>query len=512
MKNWNHFAFVFSMLLFATSSVEAEIQLGQGSMVGEVDQTSAILQSRLTTKSVLVDEDVPGMTGVARFQLSTSSDFKQPLLSPWLKSQPENDFIIKHKITGLTPATRYFYRVEYGPDKTNTFIGPVGSFSTLQKQTGFEEVSFVVVTGMNYVSFHHGQLGKRDRMKNQRVRDINTSYLGKDKSQGFPALETIRKMKPTFFVGTGDNIYYDSHDEREATTLSQMRKKWHQQFRQPRFAKLFQHVPTYWEKDDHDHRFDDSDREGDRPPSSDLGIATFREQVPVVDPTNPAAKTYRTYRVNQHLQIWLVEGRDYRSPNKMEDGPDKVLWGLEQLAWLKRTLLSSDATFKLLISPTPMVGPDDARKRDNHTNIKGFQHEGLNFFKWIVAHGLHQKGFYTLCGDRHWQYHAKHSLGIEEFSCGALVDSNSRLGRKPGDPKSTDPNATIKQLYTQKVSSGGFLRVVITSDGKARFEFYDEHGKQLYHTVKDPSARLSLLNTRHPSLLSGYDTQPMPTP
>ena len=489
MKNENHVAFVLSMVLLTASSVGAEIHLGQGSMVGEVDQTSAILQSRLTTTSMLVDEDVPGVAGFARFELSLSSDFNEILLSPWLKSRADSDFIVKHKISGLTPATRYFFRVVYGPDKFNTFTGPVGSFSTLQKRTGVEQVSFIVVTGMNYVSFYHGQLGKKDPKTKQKLRNIATSYLGNDKPQGFPALETIRRMKPTFFVGTGDNIYYDSHDEREATTLTQMRKKWHQQFRQPRFVKLFQHVPTYWEKDDHDHRFDDSDREGDRPPTNDLGIATFREQVPVVDPATPNAKTYRTYRVNRHLQIWLVEGRDYRSPNKMKDGPNKVLWGPEQLAWLKRTLLSSDATFKLLISPTPMVGPDDARKTDNHTNLKGFQHEGLDFFKWIVAHDLHQQGFYTLCGDRHWQYHARHPLGIEEFSCGALIDANSRLGRQPGDPKSTDPNATIKQLYTQKSSSGGFLRVVITSDGKGRFEFYDENGEPLYHTVKDPGRR-----------------------
>ena len=317
------------------------------------------------------------------------------------------------------------------------------------------------------------------------------AYLGKDKSQGFPALETIRKMKPTFFVGTGDNIYYDSHDEREATTLSaDAKKNGTNSFDNHVLSKLFQHVPTYWEKDDHDHRFDDSDREGDQPPSSDLGIATFREQVPVVDPTNPDAKTYRTYRVNQHLQIWLVEGRDYRSPNKMEDGPDKVLWGPRATC-----LAEADPAFQrrnvqaINLSPPPMVGPDDARKRDNHTNIKGFQHEGLEFFKWVVSHGLHQKGFYTVCGDRHWQYHARHSLGIEEFSCGALVDANSRLGRKPGDPKSTDPNATIKQLYTQKSSSGGFLRVAITRDGKGRFEFYDEHGNSLYHNVKDPGTQ-----------------------
>ena len=57
----------------------------------------------------------------------------------------------------------------------------------------------------------------------------------------------------------------------------------------------------------------------------------------------------------------------------MPDGPTKTIWGAEQLAWLKSSLLESDATFKLLVSPTPMVGPDDLRKTDNHTNIGGFR-------------------------------------------------------------------------------------------------------------------------------------------
>ena len=464
--------------------IKAEIFLGQGSMVGEVSQTSAILQTRLTASEKLVDGDVLGAPGFARFEIGITRELKEAKRTPWLKSLAHNDFIVKFKVSDLKSDTRYFYRVIYGPNKSNTQKGPVGSFSTLQEAAGTKEVSFVVVTGMNYMSFHYGKLGKVDPKTKRRTRNLKTSYQGKDKALGFPALETIQKLKPTFFVGTGDNIYYDSHDAMEATTLPQMRQKWHQQFRQPRFIELFSQVPTYWEKDDHDHRFDDSDREGNRLPLSDLGIATFREQVPVVDSLDAEAKTYRTHRINKHLQIWLVEGRDYRSPNKMKDGPDKTLWGAEQIAWLKRTLLESDATFKLLITPTPMVGPDDARKKDNHTNIGGFQHEGREFFKWIVANKLHQKGFYTVCGDRHWQYHARHPLGVEEFSCGALVDSNSRLGRKPGDPQSTDPDATIKQFYTQKYRSGGFLRVVITSKGTARFEFYDENGKELYRAQK----------------------------
>jgi len=258
---------------------------------------------------------------------------------------------------------------------------------------------------------------------------------------------------------------------------------------QSRYVELFRNVPTYWEKDDHGHRYDDCDRTGNRQPSNELGIATFREQVPIVDPADPKATTYRTYRVNRDLQIWLVEGRDYRSPNRMPDGPDKTLWGAEQLAWLKRTLLESDATFKLLISPTPLVGPDDAYKIDNHTNHKGFRHEDREFFKWVVRHKLHRQGFYTVCGDRHWQYHSKDPLGVEEFSCGALVDENSRLGRKPGDPKSTDPNAEVHQFYTQSKASGGFLQITVgpgkeAVTGSARFTLMDDLGNVLYKTQK----------------------------
>ena len=49
------------------------------------------------------------------------------------------------------------------------------------------------------------------------------------------------------------------------------------------------------------------------------------------------------------------------------------------------------------------------------------------------------------------------------------------------DPKSNDPDATIKQAYTQSEPSGGFLHVQCTpgKNGKKAqlaFGFYDEKG------------------------------------
>jgi len=178
----------------------------------------------------------------------------------------------------------------------------------------------------------------------------------------------------------------------------------------------------------------------------------------------------------------------YRSPNATPDGPEKTIWGAEQKAWLTRTLAESDATFKLLISPNPMIGPDDARKTDNHTNIGGFQYERDEFFAWLKKSGV-AKQFFLVCGDRHWQYHSIHPMGIEEFSCGALVDSNARNGRKPGDPLGTDPKGTIRQVYSQKTPSGGFLIIEVTPATVARsatlsFGFYDENGAQLHEHRK----------------------------
>jgi alkaline phosphatase/alkaline phosphatase D len=68
-----------------------------------------------------------------------------------------------------------------------------------------------------------------------------------------------------------------------------------------------------------------------------------------------------------------------------------------------------------------------------------------------------------------------------------LIDANARLGRKPGDPKSTDPESTVKQLYSSKQPSGGFLEVQLKTEPTVQIEliFRDEHGVELYRTQRD---------------------------
>ncbi|MEM6646679.1 MAG: alkaline phosphatase D family protein [Bacteroidota bacterium] len=487
-------ALLTTVVLFGCTETPPPLHTAQGAMVGEVTATSAILQSRLTAHSGLVDGRVPGSPGVARFLWWTAD--ADTATSAWITADSTADYLIKTVARALQPSTRYQYQLEYGHDTEQTARTAPATFRTLHGEApGATRIVFT--TGMNYYHFHFGRY------------DSTAAYDGPDKALGYPALAAIADLQPDYFVGTGDNVYFDHPAEvdmeraiargqtpalgwfggKAAVTEAEIRRKYHLQFVQPRYRDLFAQVGTYWQKDDHDHRANDSDPHMEHPISHALGVRSFTEQLPVVDPDAAAAVTYRTHRMSRALQLWFLEGRDYRSPNAMPDGPGKTLWGAEQRAWLQRTLLASDAAFKVIVSPTPLVGPDDAYKRDNHTNPDGFRHEGDAFFDWLVENDFVGSGLYLICGDRHWQYHATHPSGIEEFSTGALVDNNARAGRLAGDDNSTNPDSLIVQHYVQRVgeASGGFLMLTLAPDrsgASAAFQFFDEQGMLLYEERK----------------------------
>jgi alkaline phosphatase D len=82
----------------------------------------------------------------------------------------------------------------------------------------------------------------------------------------------------------------------------------------------------------------------------------------------------------------------------------------------------------LIFSPTPIVGPDRAGKKDNHAN-EVFAFEGNELRSELSKHD----GAVVFCGDRHWQYASvdeKH--GLWEFGCGPGSEKH-QLGWKKGD-------------------------------------------------------------------------------
>jgi alkaline phosphatase D len=172
------------------------------------------------------------------------------------------------------------------------------------------------------------------------------------------------------------------------------------------------------------------------------GQAVFLEQVPMSE------STYRTFRWGQDLQIWMTENRDYRSANTDPDGPEKTIWGMEQKAWFMESFRASDATFRVLISPTPVLGPYNEGEIDNHTNLDGFYHEGEELREFLAMHD----NVIVVSGDRHYQYVIEHAeTGLREYATGPASDAHAR----GWDPEDVRP----EHRYLNVI--GGFLTVTV---------------------------------------------------
>ena len=206
MKTSTHFIALVVCTILSIAHAAAQdafpIELAQGILAGEVADTSVLLQSRLTSTHPLVDRHwsgILGVKGVARFEVSEDADFAPSRFTGWIEAVPVYDFIVKTKVAGLEPGTRYYYRLHYGPNRERTQISATANFKTHAGPEADDTVSFAVVTGMNYSAFHHFGQGSRW-----------PPYQGTDKHLGYPALAAMLKIKPDYFVATGDNVYYDA--------------------------------------------------------------------------------------------------------------------------------------------------------------------------------------------------------------------------------------------------------------------------------------------------------------
>ncbi len=85
----------------------------------------------------------------------------------------------------------------------------------------------------------------------------------------------------------------------------------------------------------------------------------MREYLPITeDPTEPG-RVYRKISYGPLLDVFMLDMRSYRGPNaeNMQEtyGPDAYFLGPQQVAWLKRELLNSRATWKVIANDMPLA-------------------------------------------------------------------------------------------------------------------------------------------------------------
>lgn len=108
------------------------------------------------------------------------------------------------------------------------------------------------------------------------------------------------------------------------------------------------------------------------------GAQAFHEMYPIRESIQEPGRVYRTIHYGPHLDVFVLDERSYRGPNgpnlQTEYGPDSYFIGPDQLAWLKRELLNSKATWKVIASDMPisLIVYDDApNKRGSEAVAQG---------------------------------------------------------------------------------------------------------------------------------------------
>ena len=448
-----------ALLLCGALALNADVHMANGIKIGEVDVDSAIIWTRLTahpdrnTKGIAfspvknprkqaqypelssMQGSVTGTAGDVRVTYWPTNAPKASQSTEWVTVYPNNDYTQQFELSGLSPKTKYNLLVE-GTDGGKP-CKLEGQFRTAPGPDQASDIRFVVTTCGDYP--------RRDDPKN-----------------GHKIYPQMLALDPDFFVHAGDIEYYDKLGP-FATNIKLARLKWNRIFSMPYIRNFHNNVSSYFMKDDHDTVKDDAwPGQNYFDLTWEQGLATFREQVPMGE------KTYRTIRWGKDLQIWLVEGRDFRSLNNMPDGPKKSIWGIEQKQWFFDTVNASDATFKVLLSPTPVVGPDRLKgKNDNHSNA-AFATEGNEIRAFIAA----QPNMYVVCGDRHWQYASiDPKTGLREFSCGPASDKHAQ-------GYSEEFYGEMHRFLRVK---GGFLSVDVDSNaGQITFKHHRVDGSVRY--------------------------------
>ena len=376
-----------------------------------------------------------------RYRSSGKSSWRE---SPWKRVTRATDFSTLVPLTELSANTSYEIQVQArAPEETEPSSTLTGTFRTLPDGDARTEFRLAIGTCQEF----------DDR----------------DGDYGMDVYRTLLHRDAQAFVLAGDVVYYD----KLARDTSLAHYHWQRLYSLPTLVNFHRRVPTYFLKDDHDTYVNDSWPGQYHKWTRDFTFADgqriFREQTGLPDPA------YRTIKIGRDLQAWLMEGRDYRDPNPAPDEAMKSIWGAQQWAWLRESLEDSDARFKLIISPTPIVGPDRDNKADNHANI-AFAREG----KLVREYLSKIPNLVVICGDRHWQYHSVDpATGLHEFSVGPV--SNRHAG-------GWDPQDFRKEIHRFLRVGGGYLEVDLRNqDSEARLTLrhLDPYGKvQHEHQLK----------------------------
>jgi alkaline phosphatase D len=305
----------------------------------------------------------------ALIEWSTTESFRNAQYAAYVDALPESDFTAKVLIEGLPAGQDIFYRVQLQDHASPVILGEAaaGRFRT----------------------------APADR------RSITFAWSGDTAGQGWGIDEsrggmrtyaTMLRSRPDFFIHSGDNIYADGpipaeqklpggevwrnvvteEKSKPCETLSEFRGAYKYNLLDRNVLAFNREVPVFSQWDDHEvtnnwwpgepigraehlrKKYSDANM---------LALAAranraFHEYMPMRTTQAEAGRVYRKISYGPLLDVFMLDMRSYRGPNAedMDEayGPASHFLGPAQVAWFKRELLNSRATWKVIAADMPI--------------------------------------------------------------------------------------------------------------------------------------------------------------
>jgi alkaline phosphatase D len=366
-------------------------QIASGLQSGDVSAGSAVLWARA---------DRPARM---RLEYSTVESFKTIIGAASADALPERDFTSKVLLEGLPPGADIFYRVRFeGIDGSISGETQIGHFRTAS-------------TDKNSVSFVWSG-------------DTAGQGWGIDPNRGgMRTYSAMLENRPDFFIHSGDHIYADCPVPRElklpngelwrnivtqeksvvAHSLAQFRGNYKYNLLDHNLRAFNAEVPMFAQWDDHEVTNDwspigSADETGYAEDGTSRLVMrarqAFFEFMPIREIPAQAGRVYRKISYGPLLDVFLIDMRSYRDStwNKREDRSDTFILGAAQLAWLKRELAASDATWKVIAADLPIGlisedaialgnGPPQRREHEIADLLSFLKRAGVRNTVWLTA-------------------------------------------------------------------------------------------------------------------------------
>ena len=417
----------------AAPSQTGTARLMQGPMLGAVGPDFALVWVRASGEYAIT----------ARY--GTDPALEEGPETEAVQTGPAEDFTAVVRLTGLQPATTYYYRILLNgqPDAYKRQAPPI-AFRTAPAPG--EPAQFSVA------------FGSCARLQQDPVQRI---------------WNAAAELAPDFFIWTGDNVYGDSL---HAIIVAE---EYRRQREIPSIVPFLQGTPQLAVWDDHDFGLNDHDRTN--PVKADM-LKIFKQYWPNTGYGTPETPgVFFTYSYGG-VDFIMLDCRYHRDPNAAPDTPEKTLLGAGQLAWLKEELKKSTAPFKVLVSGSGWT----KAKGEGGDSWAAFLHERNALFEFIRVNEI--EGVVLVSGDTHvgelnaipWSEQGGYDFYDLVSSPLAQAASSNWRNR--------DPEVRLRPGF--EAPNVGLLRFDMRGDPTLTFNLYGEDGQPAWEPLSLKASQL----------------------